>query len=246
MPQFHEEIEPKLHPQHGRFVSKGSDALESSTLEDLLGFKLSESKRKYAPERLYYKGDPKLLQSEPRVSVVGTRKASPEGISETEEITRSLVEKGVVVVSGLAQGIDTAAHKSAIKSGGRTIAVLGTPVDQYSSAANRQLQDFIGDKHLLVTQFGPGSRTGRWCFPSRNRTMALLSHATIIVEISGSSGTEHQGWEAIRLGHQLALSQSVIEDKTVSWPRKMVEYGAVVLGRDLDINQLIMELPILG
>lgn len=221
---------------------RSSALIQSATPSELLGIQLTDIERKNAPDVLYYKGDPGILQSGPRVSVVGTRKATSEGISQAAGIARELAAENIVVVSGLAQGIDTAAHKSAIRFGGRTVAVLGTPVDQYSSAANRKLQDTIGTNHLLVTQFAPGSRTGRWCFPSRNRTMALLSDATIIVEISGSSGTEHQGWEAIRLGRLIVLTQSVFDNETTSWPRKMVEYGAIILGQDLSVNQLIMEL----
>ena len=219
--------------------------IEKATPEELLGFPLTEHERKYAPDRLYYKGDPELLKSGYRISVVGTRKASPEGLSQAAEIAQHLVKEDFVVVSGLALGIDTAAHQAAIEAGGRTIAVLGTPPDQYSSAANRQLQETIGSDHLLVSQFMPGSRVGRWQFPARNRTMALLSDATIIVEISGSkSGTEHQGWEAIRLGRILMLCQGVIDQESASWPQKMIEYGAVPLGQDLDIGQVLSELPI--
>lgn len=218
--------------------------IESTTPEELLGFPLTEQERKYAPDRLYYKGDPTLLKSGYRVSVVGTRKASPEGLSQAAEIAQHLVSAGFVVVSGLALGIDTAAHRAAIEAGGSTIAVLGTPVDQYSTAANRHLQETIGSDHLLVSQFESGSRVGRSNFPMRNRTMALLSDATIIVEIAGSSGTEHQGWEAIRLGRIVMLSQGVIDQESASWPQKMLEYGAVPLDQDLDIEQVLSELPI--
>ena len=174
----------------------------------------------------------------------GTRNASPEGLSQAAKIAQHLVSAGFVVVSGLARGIDTAAHSAAIEAGGHTIAVLGTPVDQYSTAANRQLQETIGSDHLLVSQFVSGSRVSRYNFPVRNRTMALLSDATIIVEISGSSGTEHQGWEAIRLGRIVMLRQSVVDHESASWPQKMIEYGAVPLGRDLDLQQVLCELPI--
>lgn len=218
--------------------------IESTTLEELLGFPLTEEQGKNAPDRLYYKGHPEIFKLGPRVSVVGTRKASPAGMAQAAEIARRLVEEGFVVVSGLARGIDTAAHRAAIEAGGSTIAVLGTPVDQYSTAANRHLQETIGLNHLLVSQFAPGSRVGRGNFPRRNLTMALLSDATIIVEISGSSGTKHQGWEAIRLGRIVMLCQSVIEEESTSWPKEMIEYGAIPLGQELDLQQVLSELPI--
>jgi hypothetical protein len=95
--------------------------------EDLIG-PLNEVERKNAPERLFLAGDADLLRSGRRVSIVGSRKVSPEGASRTRGLVKVLVERGITVVSGLAEGVDTAAHETAMNEGGRTVAVLGTPV----------------------------------------------------------------------------------------------------------------------
>jgi DNA processing protein len=131
-----------------------------------------------------------------------------------------------VVVSGLADGIDTAAHEGAIAAGGRTIAVLGTSLGEYFPAKNRALQDRIMRDHLAVSQFAPGVPSQRGNFPMRNRTMALLSDATVIVEAGDKSGSLHQGWEALRLGRPLFLLESLLRDASLSWPAEMERYGA--------------------
>ena len=134
----------------------------------------------------------------------------------------------MVVVSGLALGVDTAAHATAIQGGGRTIAVLGTPLDQTSPVRNRELQARIMREHLAVSQFAPGSPVHGGNFPARNRTMALLSDATVIVEAGAQSGTEYQAWEALRLGRLLFVLKSVAETRH-RWVGKLIHYGAQVL-----------------
>lgn len=201
------------------------------TVEELLG-PLNEVERKNAPREVFVAGDLGLLRRGRRVSVVGSRAASKEGLARATKLARLLVERGVVVVSGLAEGIDTAAHRAAIDAGGRTIAVLGTPLDQFFPAENRALQERIMREHLAISQFAPGSPGGRKCFPMRNRTMALLSDATIIVEAGEGSGTLHQGWEALRLGRPLFLLDSVVKNDTLAWPGEMLGYGAEVLSEE--------------
>jgi DNA processing protein len=153
-----------------------------------------------------------------------------------------LGERGVIVVSGLAEGIDTAAHETAIASGGRTVAVLGTPLDKAYPAKNRVLQDRIMADHLAVSQFPAGSPSQPRNFPMRNRTMALISDATVIVEAKDGSGTIHQGWEALRLGRPLFLMESLAKDASVSWPKEMLGYGAEVLSRE-NVDLLLELLP---
>ena len=152
---------------------------------------------------------------------------------------RFLVEKAIVVVSGLAAGADTIVHEAAIAAGGRTIAVLGTPLQTCYPAANRELQRRIGREHLLLSQFAPGSAIQRGNFVIRNRLMALVADASIIVEAGDSSGTLSQGWEALRLGRQLFILDPVVNDPKLEWPAKMIEYGAVplALGGFADIRR---------
>jgi len=172
--------------------------LEQTTVaepEELLG-RLTEPELKAAPPLLYLRGDPALIEYGPRVAVVGSRRASPEGLELAKRITVELVRQDVTVVSGLALGIDTVAHRTALACGGKTVAVLGTAISQYAVERNRSLQDEIGAHGLLVSQFPCGDAPHRSNFPRRNRTMALLSDATVIVEAGERSGTRHMGWEA--------------------------------------------------
>lgn len=207
--------------------------------DDLLG-PLNPVERQNAPEWLYVEGDVALLGSHARVSIVGTRTPSPEGLKRASRLARELVSHGVVVVSGLARGIDAAAHRAAIEGGGRTVAVLGTPLDVAYPRENAALQRQIAEHHLLVSQFPPGHPSGRTNFPRRNRTMALLSHATVIVEAGEGSGSLSQGWEALRLGRELCILRSVAEDAQLEWPAEMRRYGAQIL---TSTEQLLEVLP---
>lgn len=193
--------------------------------QELIG-PLNEVEKANAPDVLYVAGDVSLFGSAPRVAIVGSRDATTLGRNRATKLTRALVKRGAVIVSGLAEGIDTVAHATAINEGGRTIGVIGTPLDKYFPAKNRELQDRIAREHALVSQFShPG---GAKNFPMRNRTMALLSNVTIIVEAGDKSGTMHQGWEALRLGRLLFLLDSLAL-KQYKWTEELRQYGAQVL-----------------
>jgi DNA processing protein len=204
----------------------------SQTPEELLG-PLNDVERQNAPGRLFVRGHVDLLRTGRRVAVVGTRDATLEGLARARALVEALVAKAIVVVSGLAEGIDTEAHSTAIRSGGKTIAVLGTPLDECFPAANRVLLDQILREHLAISQFAVGTPSQPRHFPLRNRTMALVSDATIIVEAGEGSGTIHQGWEALRLGRPLFLLESLAKRTDIAWPGEMQRYGAGVLTKEL-------------
>jgi DNA processing protein len=204
------------------------DEHPSMSVEDLLG-PLNEVEQKNAPALLFYAGDLLLLKTAPRVSLVGSRKASTAALKTAQSLAQSFVRLGAVVVSGLAEGIDTAAHTGAINARGRTIAVLGTSLNEAFPTKNRGLQQRIMREHLALSQFAPGAVVHRYNFPMRNRTMALVSDATVIVEASEKSGSLHQGWEALRLGRPLFILQSALEDAALTWPREFQKYGAQLL-----------------
>lgn len=193
----------------------------------------TEIEKRFAPQDLFIEGDESLLYSGLKISIVGSRKPSDQGIMDAECLAKVLVKNGVTVVSGLAEGIDTVGHQTAINNGGKTIAVLGTPLNKVYPAKNSNLLEVIKRSHLAVSQFPIGYPTKKENFPMRNRTMALLSDATIIVEASETSGTRHQGWEALRLGRLVFIMKSVIENKDLSWPKEMVKYGAQELTCEL-------------
>jgi DNA processing protein len=215
---------------------------EASRTQDLIR-PFNEFERKHAPETLFLEGDRSLLSEDLRVSVVGSRQPSKKGIDRARIFTRALVRNGIVVVSGLAEGIDTIAHKTAIEEGGKTIAVLGAPLSQAYPTSNRALLDVIKRDHLAVSQFPEGHAFKRENFPRRNRTMALISDATVIVEATETSGTRSQGWEALRLGRLLFLMRNVAENPSLSWPREMIAYGAQVLAGMDEIDDMLAEIP---
>ena len=196
--------------------------------EEFLG-PLNDYEARNAPKTIFAAGDTALLAHGRKVSVVGSRDASEEELKRARRLVRELVSHCVTVVSGLAAGIDTAAHQEAISEGGRTIAVLGTALDQTYPASNANLQHEIMARHVVVSQFPFGSKTLRRNFAIRNRTMALISDATVIVTASETSGTQHQGWEAIRLGRPLFFLDSLLAEE-ISWIREQMKYGGESLG----------------
>lgn len=208
---------------------------------DLLG-PLNSVEEKNAPERLYAVGNVDLLKFGKRISIVGSRKASEKGLRRTAKLCRLLIDEGIFILSGLAEGIDTIAHWSAVRASSPTIAVLGNSVDQCFPAKNRALQEAIMNDYLVVSQFPSGHPSKRGNFPRRNRLMALLSDATVIVEAQDKSGSLHQGWEALRLGRPLYILESSVEDPELSWPAELVKYGAEILS-DRNISELLGSLP---
>jgi DNA processing protein len=170
---------------------------------------------------VFVAGDIGLLRKR-CVSIVGTRDASRGGAARASRLARELVQSGVTVVSGLARGIDTAALTSAIEYGGRTVAVIGTPLSKAYPAENAALQERIWREHLLLTPFREGVRVFRANFPIRNRVMAAVSDAAVIIEASDTSGTLHQAAECQRLGRWLFIAKSVVDDASLSWPRRFV------------------------
>jgi DNA processing protein len=219
-------------------ASQPAGASGEHTLRELLG-PLNEVELKHAPERLFAAGDTGLLRGGARVAVIGARRPSPEGLRRARKLAAELARDGVIVVSGLAEGIDTAAHSGALAAGGRTIAVLGTPLDVAYPQKNRALQQRIMAEHLAISPFAPGAPVLRANFPYRNRVMALISDATVIVEAGDTSGALSQGWEAIRLGRLVFVLKSVTTVPGLTWPEKMIRYGAQVLTTTRSLTSLL-------
>jgi DNA processing protein len=211
------------------------------SVAELLG-SLNEFEAKNAPEVLHAAGDVRVFQSGSRVSIVGARKATGIGLQRAAKLARILVKNGVVVVSGMAEGIDTAAQRAAIEAGGKSVGVLGCPLDVVFGQADRELRQRMMREHLVLSQFPSGHPVLRSNFPRRNRTMAILTHATVIVEASDTSGSLSQGWEALRIGRPLFLMQSIVDNPGLKWPEEMLDYGAEVL-RSEDLDALFDVLP---
>jgi len=216
-------------------VTREEPSIRSLTVKTLLGRPLNDVEDKFAPRTLYTKGTMQIPLPGPRVSIVGSRKASQNGLLDSGNIAKELAAKEVVIVSGLAEGIDTSAHEATMKAGGKTIAVLGTPLNITYPSKNLWLQQKIMSDHLAISQFQIGRPTKRKDFVLRNRTMALISDATIIVEASDTSGSLHQGWEALRLGRPLFIWKSILSNTQLNWPEKMLRYGAIELSDPIDV-----------
>lgn len=183
-------------------------------------------------ELLYYRGWWDLVET-PCIAVVGTRNPSKDGVSRAARLTRCLVEDGYTVVSGLAKGIDTTAHTVAIEAGGKTIAVLGTPLSQSYPKSNADLQRRLGDEFLLVSQVpvlnymrAKDPRVNRHFFPERNVTMSALTQGTVIVEAGETSGTLYQARAALHQGRKLFILDSCFL-RGLNWPEKLQGQGAI-------------------
>jgi DNA processing protein len=193
-------------------------------------------------ELLYFQGAWELIWTR-SVAVVGTRKPSEEGVRRARQMVRKLVEDGFTIVSGLAEGIDTAAHTTAIESDGSTIAVIGTPLGQVYPKANAELQHRIARDHLLISQVpverydAQDYRVNRMFFPERNKTMSALSEATIIVEAGETSGTLIQAREAIKQKRKLFILNSCFERGDLTWPARFEKDGAFRVRDYADIRR---------
>jgi DNA processing protein len=193
-------------------------------------------------ELLYFQGLWELI-STPAVAVVGTRKPTAEGIARARQLTLKLVEDGFTIMSGLAEGIDTVAHTTAIDAGGQTIAVIGTPLGHVYPKANAQLQERIAREYLLISQVpieryeNQDFRVNRFFFPERNKTMAALSRATVIVEASETSGTQVQAREALRQKRKLFILNSCFERRDLTWPSRLEREGAIRVRDYADIRR---------
>jgi DNA processing protein len=197
-------------------------------------------------ELLYYRGYWDLVYSR-CVAIVGTRNPSPDGLSRTRTLVRKLVADGFTIMSGLAQGIDTQAHETALDEGGRTIAVIGTPLSFAYPRANAALQERIGHDFLVISQVPlkrwekQDHRWNRAFFPARNVTMSALTEATVIVEAGETSGTLIQARAALKQGRKLFILDSNFNRDEITWPKKFEDMGAIRVRTYSDVKRHLSE-----
>ena len=196
------------------------------------------------PPFLFLKGNVHLL-NEKSVCVVGSRNASVDSMKKTEKLVKALIKRNIVVNAGLAKGIDTATHKTALENGGRTIAVIGTPINQYYPKENKDLQLSIEEKGLVVSQFPPCNPVYRWNFPTRNGTMSGISLATIIMEAGETSGALRQADYALKQGRDVLIPQSAINNSSISWPKKYIKKGAQAFKNLKEVLQILNDNEVL-
>ena len=196
----------------------------------------------YPVELLYFQGWWDLAESR-SIAVVGTRNPTPEGVDRARRMVRELVKDKFTVVSGLAAGIDRVAHETAIKEGGHTIAVLGTPLSHYYPKENTDLQRQIAEKFLVISQVplrryeSQDHRFNRSFFPERNATMSALTEATIIIEAGETSGTLIQARAALKQGRKLFILDSCFLNPKLTWPAKFAAKGAIRVKEYEDVLQ---------
>lgn len=162
------------------------------------------------------------LRDESGVAVIGSRRASDESLAAAGRIAQDLSHAGVVVVSGLAAGIDAAAHTAALSAGGRTVAVIGTGINKSYPAANRALQSRISSEGLVLSQFWPDSPPTKISFPLRNELMAGWCWASCVIQADSRSGARLQARLAIAQGRRLYLYRTM---QAEDWARGYVDQG---------------------
>lgn len=183
-------------------------------------------------EMLYYQGTWELSEMR-SLCIVGSRKPSEDGLERAARLARELVKRDYAVVSGLATGIDSAAHNAALDAGGTTIGVIGTPLGESYPKENRELQAHIAKEHLLISQVPviryseEPFRNKRQYFPERNATMSALTKGTIIVEAAETSGTLTQARAAMQQGRKLFILDSCFQRTDITWPARFEKKGAV-------------------
>jgi DNA processing protein len=190
------------------------------------------------PPVLLVKGT--LAPAEPAASVVGSRQASARGRQLAAEIAAGLAQRGIAVVSGLAAGVDTAAHANTLAAGGRPLGVLGTGITGVYPEANRDLHEKVAAAGALVSQFWPDCRPRPRTFALRNATMAGLSQASVIVEAGERSGSRVHARHALQHGRPLILTDTVVTN--TRWGREMSRQpGVYVAGSAADALQVLDE-----
>ncbi|MEU4887535.1 MULTISPECIES: DNA-processing protein DprA [Streptomyces] len=175
------------------------------------------------PPFLFYRGNLDSRADAQSVAVVGTRDATEVGISRAKKVTRELGKAGFTIASGLARGIDTAAHTTALDFSFRTVAVIGTGITKCYPKENATLADEIARRGVVVSQFWPSRSPGRDTFPRRNHVTSGISLGSVVIEASGTSGAKMQARIATEQGRHVLLLRSLVEKQP--WARKMVDSG---------------------
>lgn len=190
------------------------------------------------PAVLYARGRRELLGA-PSVAVVGTRDASSYGERVATQLAEALAAAGVCVVSGLARGVDAAAHLAALAAGGATTAVLGTGVDVAYPAAHRALLARVSERGLVLSEEPPGTRALPGAFPKRNRIIAALCRATIVVEAGVRSGALITAAHALELGRSVAAVPGPIDSPRSQGTNELLRDGAIVIAGVADALALV-------
>jgi DNA processing protein len=197
------------------------------------------------PFGLFVRGGPEgalsALAERPAVAIVGSRRATSHGAAFARSLARGLAERGAVVVSGLARGIDTAAHEGALDAGGTTIAVLGCGVDIVYPRSNRTLVGrILGEGSLVMSEYWPGTTPAPWRFPARNRIVCGLSDAVVVVEAASRSGALITADFALDMGRPVLAVPGFPGAACSAGCNALIKSGAAVCE---GVDDVVAELP---
>lgn len=154
------------------------------------------------------------------MAVVGSRKATADSLAITAEVARRLIGEGIGVLSGLAEGVDAAAHTAALEAGGRTVAVIGSGLGRYYPAKNASLQREITSRGLVLSRFWPDAPPQKHNFLMRNAVMFGLGRCTVVVQAAESSGARAQARMAVKHGRPVILLAQVVRDNV--WAQQLI------------------------
>jgi DNA processing protein len=192
-----------------------------------------------APAGLFLRGDaePALLEH-PAVAIVGARSCSAYGAEVARMLGRELAAAGLLVVSGLARGVDGHAHRGALEAGGRTVAVLGCGIDRDYPAAHAELAARIAGGGLVISEYAPGVETAPWRFPARNRIIAGLAQATVVVEARERSGALITADLALEEGREVFAVPGEITSSLSAGSNRLLRSGAAPLTAVADVLEV--------
>lgn len=188
------------------------------------------------PPLLFIRGNTQCLQ-QPALAIVGSRHATPQALRIASEFATELAQKGVVIVSGMADGIDTAAHQGALKGSGSTVAVWGTGIDRVYPARNKELAQQISHHGCLISEFPLGTRPLAGNFPRRNRLIAALSQGTLVVEAAVESGSLITARLAGEMGREVMAIPGSIDNPLSKGCHLLIKQGAKLVENLTDIEQ---------
>ena len=179
-----------------------------------------------APLVLFYKGDLSLLESEHKIGIVGSRNPDRDGIKICDEICTALAENEVVIVSGLAQGLDSVAHKAALNANGKTVAFIGTGLDKFYPASHRSLQNEICQKGCVISEYYAGCQLHSSTFLERNRLIAAASDAVCVMQAKTKSGSLTTARRAVEYSKQLFAIPGNITNPLYDGSNRLIQDGA--------------------
>ena len=237
-----------LPPEQAEVVKNPLTMIDAKRIEEIRASTIALSDDDYPrllaeiidpPLALHVKGDRSLLASD-GIAVVGSRRASAYGVNAARRLATDLARSGLTIVSGLALGIDAAAHEAALDAGGRTIAVLGTGIDVTYPRSNARLRARIEKEGLVLTEFAPGTPPLPENFPMRNRVISGLTLGTVIVEATSRSGSLITARMAAEQGREVFAVPGSIFAAGAEGTHRLIQYGAKLVH---DVDDVLDELP---